>query len=80
MEGGPFRLGYNSAPQTGRTSLKELGLSEIAPKPPIVTEVVIIGAGPSGLFQVFELGLLGMSCHLVDSLGAPGRSVHGALP
>jgi len=47
-------------------------LSEISPKPPIVTEVVIIGAGPCGLFQVFELGLLGMTCHLVDSLGTPG--------
>src|SRR4051794_11679691 len=48
------------------------GLSENSPKSPIVTEVVIIGAGPCGLFQVFELGLLGMTCHLVDSLGAPG--------
>jgi thioredoxin reductase (NADPH) len=52
--------------------LKELSLSEISPKPPIVTEVVIIGAGPCGLFQVFELGLLGIGCHLVDSLAAPG--------
>jgi thioredoxin reductase (NADPH) len=49
-----------------------LSLSETSPKPPIVTEVVIIGAGPCGLFQVFELGLLGIGCHLVDSLGAPG--------
>ena len=47
-------------------------MSEISAKPPIVTEVVIIGAGPCGLFQVFELGLLGMSCHVVDSLAAPG--------
>ena len=47
-------------------------MSATSPKPPIVTEVLIIGAGPCGLFQVFELGLLGMSCHLVDSLGAPG--------
>jgi thioredoxin reductase (NADPH) len=38
----------------------------------IVTEVVIVGAGPCGLFQVFELGLLGIKAHLVDSLGAPG--------
>jgi thioredoxin reductase (NADPH) len=38
----------------------------------ISTEVVIIGAGPCGLFQVFELGLLGINCHLVDSLAAPG--------
>ena len=39
---------------------------------PIVTDVVIIGAGPCGLFQVFELGLLGLKAHVVDSLGAPG--------
>src|SRR4051812_3393025 len=38
----------------------------------ITTEVVIIGAGPCGLFQVFELGLLGMGAHLVDSLQHPG--------
>lgn len=38
----------------------------------IKTEVVIVGAGPCGLFQVFELGLLGMKCHLLDSLAQPG--------
>jgi thioredoxin reductase (NADPH) len=38
----------------------------------IRTEVVIIGAGPCGLFQVFELGLLGIGAHVVDSLGHPG--------
>jgi thioredoxin reductase (NADPH) len=38
----------------------------------IQTEVVIIGAGPCGLFQVFELGLLGIKCHIVDSLAKPG--------
>lgn len=38
----------------------------------IETECVIIGAGPSGLFAVFELGLLGMKCHVVDSLRHPG--------
>ncbi len=36
------------------------------------TEVVIIGAGPCGLFQVFELGLLGIKAHIVDSLKTPG--------
>ncbi len=35
---------------------------------PIHTDVVIIGAGPSGLFQVFELGLLDIHAHIVDSL------------
>lgn len=35
---------------------------------PISTDVVIIGAGPAGLFQVFELGLLDIRAHVVDSL------------
>jgi thioredoxin reductase (NADPH) len=35
-------------------------------------ETVIIGAGPIGLFQIFELGLLGISTHIIDSLGLPG--------
>jgi thioredoxin reductase (NADPH) len=39
---------------------------------PISAEVVIVGAGPCGLFQVFELGLLGISAHVVDTLKAPG--------
>ena len=40
--------------------------------PAIDTDVVIVGAGPVGLFQVFELGLLGLKAHLVDSLPAAG--------
>lgn len=39
---------------------------------PIQTDVVIIGAGPCGLFQVFELGLLGIRAHVVESLDRPG--------
>ncbi len=38
----------------------------------VSTEVVIIGAGPAGLFQVFELGLLGIKAHIFDSLPAAG--------
>jgi thioredoxin reductase (NADPH) len=38
----------------------------------ITTEVVIIGAGPAGLFQVFELGLLGIKSHVVDTLKQAG--------
>jgi thioredoxin reductase (NADPH) len=38
----------------------------------IQTEVVIVGAGPCGLFQVFELGLLGIKAQLLDSLAHPG--------
>ena len=40
--------------------------------PAVDTDVVIVGAGPVGLFQVFELGLLGLKAHVVDSLKAPG--------
>ena len=35
-------------------------------------ETVIIGAGPVGLFQIFELGLLGITTHIIDSLAQPG--------
>jgi thioredoxin reductase (NADPH) len=38
----------------------------------INTDVVIVGAGPCGLFQVFELGLLGLKSHIVDSIRQPG--------
>jgi thioredoxin reductase (NADPH) len=36
------------------------------------TDAIIVGAGPVGLFAVFELGLLGLSAHLVDVLDRPG--------
>jgi thioredoxin reductase (NADPH) len=36
------------------------------------TDVAIIGAGPIGLFAVFELGLLDLKCHLIDILDRPG--------
>lgn len=36
------------------------------------TDVIIIGAGPVGLFAVFELGLVDLKCHLVDILDKPG--------
>src|ERR1700730_2919714 len=58
------------------TDAKASALSQIpthtTPAAPITTEAVIIGAGPCGLFQVFELGLLGISAHVVDSLRHPG--------
>ncbi len=38
----------------------------------INTDVVIVGAGPCGLFQVFELGLLGLKAEIVDSIRQPG--------
>jgi len=38
----------------------------------IQTDALIIGAGPAGLFQIFELGLLGIKAHIIDSLPQPG--------
>jgi thioredoxin reductase (NADPH) len=49
-----------------------LSIPSPTPSTPITADVVIIGAGPCGLFQVFELGLLGISAHVVDSLAHPG--------
>jgi thioredoxin reductase (NADPH) len=42
------------------------------PVAPIETDALIVGAGPAGLFQVFELGLLGIKSHVVDTLQHPG--------
>jgi thioredoxin reductase (NADPH) len=38
----------------------------------IQTDALIVGAGPCGLFQIFELGLLGIKADIVDSLAEPG--------
>lgn len=46
----------------------------------IQTDILIIGAGPVGLFTVFEAGLLKMRCHLVDSLGQPGGQLTEIYP
>ena len=42
------------------------------PSAPIEADAVIIGAGPIGLFAVFELGLVDIKCHLIDILDRPG--------
>lgn len=44
------------------------------------TDVVIIGAGPVGLFAVFELGLLNLKCHLVDNLDKIGGQCSELYP
>ena len=44
------------------------------------TDILIIGAGPVGLFTVFEAGLLKLKCHLVDSLPQPGGQLTEIYP
>ena len=46
----------------------------------INTDILIIGAGPTGLFTVFEAGLLKLKCHLIDSLPIPGGQCSEIYP
>jgi len=46
----------------------------------IETDIIIIGAGPTGLFAVFEAGLLKLRCHLIDSLPQPGGQLTEIYP
>lgn len=46
----------------------------------IETDILIIGAGPTGLFAVFEAGLLQMKCHLIDALPQPGGQLAELYP
>jgi len=48
------------------------GIESVGTGAAIEADAVIIGAGPAGLFQVFELGLLGIKSHVVDTLKHPG--------
>src|SRR5476649_1134407 len=52
-------LSFDSSPEQGMSDS-------------IKTDVIIVGAGPVGLFAVFELGLLDIKAHLVDILDRPG--------
>jgi thioredoxin reductase (NADPH) len=44
------------------------------------TDVIIIGAGPVGLFAVFECGMLGMKCHVIDALAEIGGQCTALYP
>jgi thioredoxin reductase (NADPH) len=46
----------------------------------IQTDILIIGAGPVGLFTVFEAGLLKLRCHLIDALPQPGGQLSEIYP
>ncbi len=46
----------------------------------IKTDIIIIGAGPVGLFTIFEAGLLKLSCHLIDSLPQAGGQCSEIYP
>src|SRR5882672_12242205 len=66
-DGGPFS--YNLRPFCAESGTMSTMPETLEPTP---AEAVIIGAGPVGLFQIFELGLLGIKSHIIDSLAQPG--------
>ena len=43
-------------------------------------DAAIIGAGPVGLFAVFECGMLGLTCQVIDPLGAAGGQLTALYP
>jgi thioredoxin reductase (NADPH) len=47
---------------------------------PAQTDIAIVGAGPVGLFAVFEAGMLGMRCHVFDALDLPGGQCTALYP
>ena len=50
------------------------------PSQPQITDIAIIGAGPVGLFAVFECGMLGLGCHVIDSLSDIGGQCSALYP
>ena len=48
--------------------------------PDYTTDIAIIGAGPVGLFAVFEAGMLGMRCHVIDALDDVGGQCYALYP
>ena len=52
----------------------------VAPATPHTSDIVVIGAGPVGLFAVFEAGMLGMGCHVIDALDVIGGQCAALYP
>ena len=44
------------------------------------TDIIIIGAGPVGLFAIFEAGLMKLRCHLIDAIPQPGGQLAEIYP
>jgi thioredoxin reductase (NADPH) len=65
---------------TAATNTFQQIYSDIKNNQMIQTDIIIIGAGPVGLFTVFEAGLLKLKCHLIDSLPQPGGQCSEIYP
>lgn len=72
IEGCPNPQESDSRMNTSAHPAQDVAAASNPVKDVIDTDAVIIGAGPVGLFQVFELGLLEIKAHVIDSLAAVG--------
>ncbi|MDB5818703.1 MAG: ferredoxin--NADP(+) reductase [Rhizobacter sp.] len=61
-------------------SARASATGHVPPADPVHTDVVIVGAGPVGLFGVFQCGMLKMRCHVVDTLDAIGGQCTALYP
>src|SRR6056300_1116652 len=64
----------------GKISSRSYLCSSVKLQSMIQTDIIIIGAGPTGLFTIFEAGLLKLKCHLIDSLPQPGGQLAEIYP
>ncbi|GEM54566.1 ferredoxin--NADP reductase [Flavobacterium branchiophilum NBRC 15030 = ATCC 35035] len=64
----------------GITNKKKYNNKRIKLNSMIKTDILIIGAGPTGLFAVFEAGLLKLKCHVLDALPQPGGQLSELYP
>jgi len=71
LETAPNPLEFTAYPN-GAAEIPVADIETTGAGAPVEADAVIIGAGPAGLFQVFELGLLGIKSHIVDTLKHPG--------
>lgn len=55
-------------------------VTDSASAAPHQTDVAVVGAGPVGLFQIFELGMVGLKCHVFDALAAVGGQCVALYP
>ena len=72
MPDSPDNMNANANVEISKTADLHDANAHGLPRNTVETDAVIVGAGPVGLFQVFELGLLEIKTHIIDSLAYPG--------
>ena len=60
-------VGFINANRGGVLDFYESAIFEAVSLEPIETDVVVVGAGPVGLFTIFQCGMVSLRCHVVDT-------------